>query len=131
MIVNKKPRLVCTVTMVPTSQGSLSSITLAENCAESATTVMPQMENNSTTSHGAPPKANPTSRAQVPLMPIAPMVRVVRPTRSAKNPPARQPAAPSPIVVKVTSLALRAAPDPPGLMAKLALRYSPAHARKR
>ena len=104
-IVSRKPTQVCTVTMVPTCSASDSSTTLAENCAESATTVIPQTAQKTTSSHGGLPNRKPASTAQLPLRSMAPMVSVVRPQRSAKMPPARQPIAPTPMVAKAASLA--------------------------
>ena len=87
---------VCTVIMVPTRSGLESSTTLAENCAESAITAMPQTMQNATSSQGGLPNRNPASTAQLPLNSMAAMVSVVRPKRSASTPPARQPKAPKP-----------------------------------
>ena len=81
---SRNPQLVCTVSMVPISSGSASSATLAENCAESATTATPHTRHSATTSHGGPPNRKPATMAQAPLIAIAPMVRVVRPTRPAR-----------------------------------------------
>ena len=60
---------------------------------------------------GSPPNREPISRAQLPLIAMASMVRVVRPQRSAKAPPRMQPSAPTPMVAKVTKAAATAAVD--------------------
>ena len=52
--------------MVPTLSLSESSVMLAENCAESAITLMPQIRQTSRSSHGAPPYRKPTMTAQPP-----------------------------------------------------------------
>src|SRR5438128_976244 len=77
--------------------GSPSSVTQAENCAESATTLAPQIAAMLSSRIGCAPKANPIKRQQVPLMAIAADVTIVRPIRSAINPAMTQPAAPQPI----------------------------------
>jgi hypothetical protein len=81
MVINvrRNPAQVCTVNMVPTRDASESSATLAENCAESATTVIPQTIQTTPRITGEPPKRRPMTSAQVPLIAIAPMVNHVRP----------------------------------------------------
>src|SRR6185436_11627266 len=97
MVVNRNPTQVCMVNAVPTYCGSPSSVTQAENCAESATTVAPQIAATNNSGNGFPPKRKPISRQQLPLIAIAHDVTTVRPTRSATSPAATQPTAPQPI----------------------------------
>src|ERR1700730_18614246 len=85
------------VKAVPRYCGSPSSITQAENCAESAITVVHQIAATKSSKSGLPPKRKPITRQQLPLMAMAHEVTNVRPTRSAIIPPAIQPAAPQPI----------------------------------
>src|ERR1700682_3109908 len=85
------------VSAVPRYCGSPSSVTQAENCAESAITVAPQIAATKRSKNGLPPKRNPITRQQLPLMAMAHEVTTVRPARSAISPPATQPAAPQPI----------------------------------
>ena len=54
-IVSRNPALVCRVSAVPTCVRGVCSVTSAENCAESATTVKPQTTaSTSSTQSGAP-----------------------------------------------------------------------------
>ena len=90
--------------------------------------LMPQTMQIATSSHGAPPKSSPTLAAQLPLIAIAMMVSVVRPSRSARSPAATQPIAPAAMVANAASLAAIGA-DPAGSeSAKLAFRNTPIHA---
>src|SRR5689334_17766662 len=77
--------------------GSPSSVTHDENCAESATTLAPQITATNNNGHTLPPNKNPTSKQQLPLIAIATDVTTVRPTRSAISPATTQPIAPAPI----------------------------------
>src|SRR6185436_11985295 len=88
---------VCIVNAVPRYCGSPSSVTQAENCAESATTAAPQTAATSKSKAGFPPNRNPISKQQLPLIAIAQEVMTVRPRRSARSPAATQPTAPQPI----------------------------------
>ena len=76
-------------------RGSPSSVTHAENCAESATTLAPQMAATASSSAGCAPNRKPTARQHAPLNIIAAEVTAVRPTRSARRPAATQPNAPA------------------------------------
>src|ERR1051325_7294833 len=80
--------------------GSPSSVTQAENCAESATTDAPQMLATASSSHGSAPKSSPIVKEHAPLIPIAHEVVSVRPALSPKRPPATQPISPAPITRK-------------------------------
>ena|SRR5579864_113557 len=64
-------------------------------------TETPQITRIMMNSHDGPPKANPIARAQAPDAIIIPAVVAVRPIRSDRIPPRRQPNAPVPIVTKV------------------------------
>src|SRR5260370_21801093 len=77
--------------------GSPSSVTQAENCAESATTLAPQIAATIKSAIGFIPNRKPITRQQLPLIAIAQEVTIVRPTRSAIKPAITQPAAPQPI----------------------------------
>src|SRR6185295_6551457 len=79
--------------------GSPNSVTHEENCAESATTVAPQIAATSKSTNGLPPYKNPITRQHVPLIAIAHDVTNVRPIRSAINPATTQPIAPAPITM--------------------------------
>src|SRR5262245_31362009 len=77
--------------------GSPSSVTHEENCAESATTLAPQITASNNSAHTLPPNKKPTSKQQLPLIAIATDVTTVRPTRSAISPATTHPIAPAPI----------------------------------
>src|SRR5438034_8428527 len=94
MRVRRNPRLVWTVSIVPTREGSDSSAMLAENWAESATTVIPHTIQSPVKNTGLRPNSNPTNIEQVPLRTIAVMAMVVRPHRSASQPAITQPSPP-------------------------------------
>ena len=70
----------------PTRARSASSAIDAENCAESATMLMPQTRQTATSHAGSPPNSSPIVAAQLPLTAIATIVIVVRPSRSASKP---------------------------------------------
>src|SRR3989442_16022568 len=78
-------------------RGSPSSVTQAENCAESATTLAPQIAATTKSRIGFAPNSRPVTRQQLPLTAIAHDVTMVRPTRSAINPAITHPAPPQPI----------------------------------
>ena len=69
--VSVKPSAVCRVSIVPTRARSDSSAIDAENCAESATMLMPQTRHSATSQTGSPPNRSPTVAAQLPLTAIA------------------------------------------------------------
>src|SRR5690242_15045331 len=92
--------------------GSPSSVTHAENWAESATTLAPQIAATIKRAIGFAPKNNPMTRQQLPLVAIATEVTIVLPTRSAIRPAMTQPTAPQPITTK----------DPTSANAELLLR---------
>src|SRR2546426_7071041 len=77
--------------------GSPSSVTQAENCAESATTLAPQIAATIRSAIGLAPNSRPIIRQQLPLITIAHEVTIVRPMRSAIKPAMTQPIAPQPI----------------------------------
>src|SRR5438067_9772765 len=77
--------------------GSPSSVTQAENCAESATTLAPQIAATIIRAIGCAPNSSPITRQQLPLIAIAAEVTIVLPTRSAMRPAMTQPTAPQPI----------------------------------
>src|ERR1043166_6825261 len=85
-VVNKNPTHICSVNAVPMYFGSPSSVTHDENCAESATTLAPQITASNSNSERLPPNKNPTSNQQLPLIAMAPDVTIVRPTRSEIKP---------------------------------------------
>src|SRR5437016_2938985 len=91
------------VSIVPTSEGSDSSAILAENCAESATTVIPHTTHRATRTAGLPPYRNPARIEHVPLRIIAVIATVVRPHRSASQPAITHPTAPLPMVENVAN----------------------------
>jgi len=97
------------VSIVPTKDFSDNSVTLAENCAESAIMETPQIKQMITTNQGAEPYKGPMINAQVPLITMANIVDFVRPHRSAKYPPPMQPMAPIPMVAKVAYFAQKKA----------------------
>src|SRR4029079_3078165 len=79
--------------------GSPSSVTHDENCAESATTVAPQIAATINSNTGLLPYNNPITKQHVPLIAIAHDVTRVLPTRSAIKPATTQPIAPAPITM--------------------------------
>src|SRR4030095_10165524 len=79
--------------------GSPSSVTHDENCAESATTVAPQIAATIKSTTGLPPYNNPITRQHVTLIAIAHDVTRVLPIRSAIKPAITQPIAPAPITM--------------------------------
>src|ERR1043165_10106601 len=68
---SKNPTHICSVNAVPMYFGSPSSVTHDENCAESATTLAPQITANNSNNQTPPQNKNPTSKQQLPLIPIA------------------------------------------------------------
>src|SRR5205809_198061 len=101
--VSRNPRLVCRVSAVPTSSRGASSLTAAENCAESATTVTPQTSSSGIITARGRANTKPTASAQAPDSVIAALVISVRPQRSAYLPPSQHPNAPLPTTANVTS----------------------------
>src|SRR6185312_7694632 len=97
MVVSKNPMHIWIVNAVPMYCGSPSSVTHEENCAESATTVAPQIVATISSNTGLPPYSSPITKQHEPLIAMAHDVTVVRPTRSAINPATTQPTAPEPI----------------------------------
>src|SRR5712692_7674074 len=100
--VSRNPRLVCNVSAVPTYSCGASSLTAVENCAESATTLTPQISSRGSNAHSVPPNSMPTVSAQLPDSTIAQLVTQVRPSRSAYFPPNQLPTAPTPMTTNVT-----------------------------
>ena len=102
-IVNRKPAQVCSVSAVPTCVRALCSVTSAENCAESATTVKPQTT-ASTQQHRErraveQPGGGRTGAAGEQREPA---IRAL-PQRSAQSPATTQPTAPLAIATNATS----------------------------
>src|SRR6267143_811890 len=102
MQVSRKPTLVCNVNAVPTYADGASSLTAVENCAESATTLIPQSSRSGTSIQSGSPNSTPTVSAQHPDNTIAQLVTHVRPSRSAYFPPSQLPIAPTPTTKNVT-----------------------------
>ena len=117
---SRKPVAVWSASADPDVPGGASSLTAVENCAESATTVMPQTTTTASSSHVGAPNRRPASTAQVPDSAMAAMVSVVRPSRSASAPAATQPRAPAATTRK--AMALEAAGPALPLAARLAAR---------
>src|SRR3989442_6359754 len=112
--VSRNPRLVCNVSAVPTYSCGASSLTAVENCAESATTLTPQISSSGSIAHTASPNRMPTVSAQLPDSTMAQLVTQVRPWRSAYFPPSQLPTAPTPTTTNVTRARSPAnAPSPP------------------
>src|SRR5205823_3546096 len=102
-IVNRNPALVCSVSAVPTWVRGVYSVTRAENCAESATTVKPQMTAKMRRTASGAPKKSGDARAHAALASIAaPAIRAL-PQRSARNPAATHPIEPLAIVTNATA----------------------------
>src|SRR6266550_1095013 len=101
--VSRNPRLVCRVNAVPTYSRGASSLTAAENCAESATIVTPQRTSSGASSVSGLPNNVPTTSAQHPDTAMAALVMRVRPQRSAPAPPSQQPTAPLATTTNVAS----------------------------
>src|SRR6185436_9613458 len=85
-IVSRNPRQVWSVSAVPTYSWGATSVTSAENCAESATIDTPQTNVTATTNRSGPFTRAPTVRAQTPLTAMATMVTGARPAWSAALP---------------------------------------------
>src|SRR5438552_8080198 len=102
-IVIAKPTQVWVVSAVPTYAGGESSVTAVENCAESATMVMPHTTATRSVSPGGPPNVRPMRSAQSPLTAMAAIVEVVRPQRSETIPPSQQPRAPLAMTAKAAA----------------------------
>ncbi len=91
--VSMKPSAVCRVRDVPRVSSSVVSVTMVENCAESATMLAPQISKTGTTMSGDSPKSNGVASAQAPEIAKDPPATRVRPKRS-DNLPAHHAAAP-------------------------------------
>src|SRR5215471_5760052 len=100
IVVKRNPRQVWIVRAVPRYCGSPSSVTQAENCAESATTLAPQIAATVKSTIGLAPNNNPISKQQLPLTAIAAEVTTVLPIRSAIKPANTHPTAPEPMTTK-------------------------------
>ena len=77
MTVSRKPSAVCNVSAVPTYLASDASLTIAENCAESATTAIPHTSETSNTTY-VWPNDNAINKQQAPLTAIDQMVTLAR-----------------------------------------------------
>jgi hypothetical protein len=75
--------------------GSASSVTAAENWAESAMTAAPQTRPKASSAAAGQPWAQGVSRQHAPDTTMAVMATVVRPRRSAAQPAPTQPMAPA------------------------------------
>jgi len=91
------------VSAVPTACAGTDSVTIALNCALSATTKNPQMSVSGASIHIDLPNRRPTSRQQLPLAASAIVTSRSRPSRSAVNPPQMHPAPPTAIVPNAIS----------------------------
>src|ERR1700754_704577 len=94
IVVNKNPTHICNVNAVPMYFGSPSSVTHEENCAESATTLAPQITASNNNGSALPPYKKPTSKQQLPLIAMDHDVTTARPTRPEINPATTHPIAP-------------------------------------
>ena len=125
MLVSRKPAAVWTASAEPAVPAGASSDTAAENCAESATTVIPQtMATTRVTATGAP-KSSAEAIALSPDAAMAAIVVVVRPTRSASSPATMQPMPPLATTANAAELARTGSAAP--AVAKLAARKSGIH----
>src|SRR5262245_36191518 len=70
-MVSRKPSEVWSVSAVPTAWGGAASVTIALNCAESATTKNPHTATSAATSAGGAPKSAPTPSEHAALAAIA------------------------------------------------------------
>src|SRR4029079_2278549 len=102
--------------------GSPSSVIHDENCAESATTVAPQIAATTNSTTGLPPYNNPITKQHVPLIAIAHDVTRVLPTRSAINPATTQPIAPAPITMNDPISASSGSACPSALLERITTR---------
>ena len=96
-IVSRKPALVCSVRAVPTCVRGLYSLTSAENCAESATTLKPQTTASTSKTKGGAPNVSGESAAQIALTIIAAPATRAFPHSSAQRPANTQPIDPEAI----------------------------------
>ena len=101
--VKRNPRAVCNVSAVPRTSSAEVSVTMAENCAESATTLKPQTRNTGRTRITDLPNTNGVIRAHAPDIAIDPPATNARPCRSAQIPANQAPAPPTAMTVKVTT----------------------------
>src|SRR5665811_490850 len=93
---------------------------MAENCAESPTTVTPHSKATARSSKGDPPNKKPIPREQAADVPSIREVAVVRPQRSASAPPAQEPKAPAAMKAKVAKAAVLPTGRPVGSPAAFA-----------
>ena len=112
-IVSRNPRQVCTVRAVPRYSSSVVSETMAENCAESATTETPHTAASRRSTPNGAWNAGTVSAQQVALTIMAHAATLARPRRSAENPAATAPIAPAPMAAKAASEPRRAAVSAP------------------
>src|SRR3712207_8034184 len=80
--VSAKPPASCSVRAVPTYAWSDSSVTIVENCAESATMAKPHTRLTSSTNQAGEPNSNPMSTQQLADTIIISAVVLVLPQRS-------------------------------------------------
>ncbi len=110
--VSRNPAAVCNARAEPAVPGGASSLTAVENCAESATTVMPHTTSTVSTMAVGAPNRKPTTMALEPESAMAVIVTVVRPSRSANAPAPMQPTAPEATTRKATPLAAAGGTSP-------------------
>ncbi len=120
-IVNRNPALVCSVSAVPTWVRGVCSLTSAENCAESATTVKPQTTARSSSAPIGAPKKSGDPSAQAALASIAAPATRALPQRSAQSPATTQPIDPLAIATKATADPAVPAAAPSDAAAKAAI----------
>ena len=102
-IVSRKPALVCSVRAVPTCVRGLYSLTSAENCAESATTLKPQTTASTSKTKEGAPNVSGESAAQIALTIIAAPATRAFPHSSAQRPANTQPIDPDAIAMNAKS----------------------------
>jgi hypothetical protein len=101
--VSENPRASCRVSAVPTYRWSATSVTMVENCAESATTQKPHTSPTATGTHAGAPSVRPMTALAAPEETIATDVSQARPCRSASRPPTTHPAAPTAMVANAAA----------------------------
>src|SRR5688572_668732 len=126
-IVSRNPREVCSVRAVPTACGGALSLTMALNCAESATTKKPQHHTSGTSSHGLAPNRKPITTQQAPEIAIATVTTLAYPQRSAIHPPQSEPTLPIASALKDRSWTREDGAEG-SLIARLAARNVGSHA---
>jgi hypothetical protein len=107
--VTAKPDASWMVRAVPTQDWSAVSVTIVENCAESATTEIPQTNPTRSTRYRFESNSSPISTAQVADMLIIKMVVLVLPQRSARRLPNQAPMPPEKKMAKVAYDVIEAA----------------------